>query len=132
MNNTAKIAELEKLYAQLPTIVCQQKCQDYCGQIAMSRLEAKRLPELQFQRLWWLTQIGQKSMGRCFATNVDTYGTCPMLKDGLCAVYDRRPAICRLWGLTEKLRCPHGCEPSVRWNEQQATDWLKAVAEIGL
>lgn len=35
---------------------------------------------------------------------------CPFLKDARCSIYEIRPAICRLWGNTERLRCPFGCE----------------------
>jgi Fe-S-cluster containining protein len=36
---------------------------------------------------------------------------CDYLSEGKCSVYDQRPAICRLFGSTEKLMCPHGCVP---------------------
>lgn len=36
---------------------------------------------------------------------------CGYLSEGKCSVYDVRPAICRLFGSTEKLPCIHGCEP---------------------
>lgn len=41
--------------------------------------------------------------------------TCPMLSPtGKCTVYTVRPFICRLWGATPTLQCPHGCKPE-RW-----------------
>ncbi len=126
MNNTAKLIALEALYAQLPKIECQRKCQECCGPIAMTRLEAKRLPELAFDRL--PSDAGISFISR---TATDTL-VCPLLKRGECSVYARRPAICRLWGLTEKLRCPHGCEPVPRWTDAQAHAWLDAVQRIGL
>lgn len=127
MNNTAKLAALESLYAQLPKIECQRKCQECCGPIVMTRLEARRLPELQFDRMPMRTGLP----GFAHVSRVPDTLTCPLLKDGACSAYDRRPAICRLWGLTEKLRCPFGCEPSPRWTERQAYEWLLAVSTIG-
>jgi hypothetical protein len=44
MNNTSKLAALEAIYALLPKIECQRKCQE-CYNDQMTRLEAKRLPE---------------------------------------------------------------------------------------
>lgn len=38
--------------------------------------------------------------------------------DGRCRGYEGRPALCRTWGMTKSLRCPHGCEPS-RWMTDQ-------------
>ncbi len=35
---------------------------------------------------------------------------CPFLTEGRCSIYANRPALCRLWGNTERLRCPFGCE----------------------
>ena len=36
---------------------------------------------------------------------------CPHLGDGGCAVYAERPVICRLFGTTSRLACPHGRRP---------------------
>lgn len=132
MNNTAKLAALEVLYAQLPKIECQRKCHESCGPIVMTRLEARRLPELSFEKMMMKHKSGPPLQGIGFLSIVPASLTCPLLKNGACAAYDRRPAICRLWGLTEKLRCPFGCEPSVRWTEQQAYEWIAAVSKIGV
>lgn len=43
--------------------------------------------------------------------------------DGRCSVYVVRPLLCRLWGMVDKMRCPHGCVPS-RW---PADDEIKAI-----
>lgn len=38
--------------------------------------------------------------------------TCPQLsRTHRCKIYAVRPLICRIWGLTEMLKCPHGCVP---------------------
>jgi len=126
VNNTAKIAALEALYAMLPNIVCQRKCQDCCGPIMMTRLEARRLPEMRFDK-------EPLKLGMGFYTRVPSKTLiCPLLKDGACSAYSRRPAICRLWGLTEKLRCPFGCEPDERWTDERAKEWLDAVQRLGI
>jgi len=126
VTNTAKLAALESLYAMLPKIVCQRKCQDCCGPIMMTRLEARRLPELKCDTVPLKIGVGYFSR-----TSTKTL-MCPLLKNGGCSVYSRRPAICRLWGLTEKLRCPFGCEPDERWTEERAHKWLDEVQRIGL
>jgi Fe-S-cluster containining protein len=126
VNNTAKLAALEALYAMLPKIECQRKCQDYCGPIMMTRLEAKRLPELICDKVPLKFGVG-------FHTRTPSKTLiCPLLKEGACSVYSRRPAICRLWGLTDELRCPFGCEPDERWDDVRAKAWLDAVRRIGL
>ena len=53
---------------------------------------------------------------------------CPMLSGNHCNVYAIRPLICRLWGLTPKMRCPWGCEPE-RWLSEPETRELLAEME---
>lgn len=96
--NKDKVARLEAIYARLPRIECRRLCQEYCGPIGMSDLERKRI---------------EKVAHRLPLAGPDL--RCNMLSPaGACSVYQLRPMICRLFGLTERLRCPHGCTPS-RW-----------------
>lgn len=41
---------------------------------------------------------------------------CPNLNphNGECMAYAVRPLICRMWGLTKRMKCPYGCVPE-RW-----------------
>lgn len=36
---------------------------------------------------------------------------CANLVDGRCSIYDDRPLVCRAFGVTEGLLCPHDCHP---------------------
>jgi Fe-S-cluster containining protein len=90
--------KLEEFYKSLPTVNCKGLCQESCGPIAMTEFEYDRLMEKAKNPL----------------TISDDDGTCSMLKDGRCSVYEVRPLICRLWGLTKEMECPHGCVPT-RW-----------------
>ena len=56
---------------------------------------------------------------------------CPALVDGRCRVYEDRPTICRLWGATESMPCPHGCTPAGALSRQQSHDLLRRAAEVG-
>jgi len=38
---------------------------------------------------------------------------CPHLADNGCTVYDERPLVCRLFGTTARLLCPHGRHPEM-------------------
>lgn len=96
-------AVIDDVYAQLPTIDCKGLCQASCGSIGMSRPEQARIHARHRITLPLLT---------AFATPRNPLGRCPALTDdGLCGIYADRPFICRLWGLTEQMRCPHGCVP---------------------
>ena len=114
MNNTRKLQMIDEILTRLPRINCQRKCQEACGPILMSRLEWKRICH---------------RVGHVPGPKPDL--TCPLLKDGLCSVYDIRPAICRLWGLVKKMACPWGCEPE-RWlTDEEAGVVLDKVRRIG-
>lgn len=105
---------LDALYAELPTLQCQQKCQESCGPVFMSRLEWERI----------CSRLGEERQGTADLR-------CPMLKDGGCEVYSTRPAICRLWGLVEKMRCPWGCVPERFLTDEEAHAWLERVVGAG-
>lgn len=93
MSDVRAKALLDELYAELPAIDCQRKCESSCGPIAMSRGEWQRI-------------IKRKGF-EPRATSID----CPLLDRGLCSVYAIRPMICRLWGVIETMPCPWGCKP---------------------
>jgi Fe-S-cluster containining protein len=92
------------IYASLPKLPCKRKCQASCGPIMASDIEV---------------ELFQQNTGKTFPDALTVIQSsdplCPMLDvSGQCSVYQYRPLICRLWGLVEKMRCPHGCVPD-RW-----------------
>jgi len=111
----AAISELEQLYATLPKIACKQKCQAFCGLIEMTSLEYQRIINRTGRELTYIVDL-----------------TCPCLdkKSGLCKVHDIRPAICRIFGLAEDFKCPHGCVPD-RWlTHDEAMAFFKKVQAV--
>lgn len=92
-------AALDALYATLPTVACQGRCQSACSLIPMSDREAARL-----------TAATLAPPGYHVATKTCRYLT----PAGRCNVYAVRPLICRLYGVVETMPCPHGCQPD-RW-----------------
>jgi Fe-S-cluster containining protein len=49
-----------------------------------------------------------------------------------CTVHPRRPMICRLYGMTEDLRCPFGCKPTPRYlTRDEARYYVKESIRIG-
>ena len=107
---------LDALYASLPTLDCRRLCQDSCGPILTGSAEFLRL----------LSASGLRDL-------VSEPGTlcCPLLRDGSCSVYRIRPMVCRLWGLTPSMACPHGCVPE-RWlSETEAQTFLLTSYRLG-
>jgi len=110
----AAAAALEALYALLPGIECQRLCHSACGPIVMSALEADRIA----------STAGRREAAEDLV--------CPYLEreSGLCGVYPLRPLICRLWGVTESLRCQWGCEPSRVLSDAEVGTLIEQALEL--
>jgi len=138
------IEKLEALYALLPKVQCQRKCQRYCGPILMTRMEASRLEQKRgYLNLVPAGEIAKRAYLPTAALVVETCvgivpdpreQYCPFLGPfplGQCMAYSIRPLVCRAWGTmnNEQMRCPHGCVPE-RWltNEEFRSYNLQAIA----
>ena len=116
MNEREKIKAIEALYATLPKLECKGLCEECCGPVYMSRAEWDRI---------------KIKVGHTPAPVDGGSLVCPMLKNHRCTVYKVRPLICRLWGMMEAMKCPHGCTPE-RWvTDEEASRLVREIAEIG-
>lgn len=113
----AGVDAMDALYATLPGLACKRLCQECCGPVFMEKLEWERIGE----RLGRYPRPTPEQAAKL---------ECPMLADGGCTVYDLRPAVCRLWGLVESMRCPHGCVPERVLTDAEGHEFLGRVAEI--
>ena len=100
---------IEDLWAKVPDIRCKGLCTQSCGPIDCSPHERQRV---KVRHGFTIPTIEDASM--------DIAGgrvkMCRALKDGRCSIYEDRPLICRIWGVVESLKCPHGCVPEGgRW-----------------
>lgn len=114
---------LQDVYARIPPVACRGLCVDSCGPISMSVEEASRLHSRGVTIPPMAEAIAALERGE------DYY--CPALKDGRCGVYDDRPTICRLWGATESMRCPHGCTPAAALTQTESHRLLRLAADVG-
>lgn len=115
------VREARRVESSLPRMNCKGLCQECCGPIGMTQFEWRRIVErlgrepVETKEMPLRASSGQTVARDAVITlppgpNLE----CPMLKDGRCSVYDIRPMICRLWGMTRTMQCPHGCTPE-RW-----------------
>jgi Fe-S-cluster containining protein len=119
--DSVAVLELRKLYATLPTLKCRRLCSNSCRtKISMSTTERGRVERVLDAEL-------PEWMGRTVGA------VCPLLDVNDCRVYGVRPMICRLWGLAESMRCPHGCVPSSgRWfSDVETMELLTRSFKIG-
>lgn len=74
-------------------MLCKGLCSHSCGPAPMTPVEYQRV---------------ETAIGRPLVVYPDL--TCSALNpDGRCDAHNVRPLICRLWGQTEGMMCPHGC-----------------------
>ena len=81
----------------IPEFACIPGCHDCCGPVMASPEEMSRLP------------VKSETEHAEALANWD----CPHLAESGCTVYDERPLICRLFGTTPRLPCPHGRRPEM-------------------
>ncbi|WP_373973626.1 YkgJ family cysteine cluster protein [Chitinibacter sp. SCUT-21] len=87
--------QVRYLRAQIPSFRCIDGCHDCCGPVTTSSVEIARLPP--------------KSAAQREAALAEY--NCPHLGENGCTVYAERPLICRVFGTTTSLPCPHGRRP---------------------
>lgn len=106
-------AHFAGLYAQVPDVGCKGLCSDSCGPIGMHPYERARI-----RRAGVRIPPPEEALAELVATG--DY-TCPALVDGRCSVYELRPMLCRVWGASEAMPCPHGCRPAAGRLTEPAT-----------
>lgn len=94
---TSNSARIRFFRRHIPSFDCTPGCHDCCGPVTASSEEMARLP---------VKSIAQHDAALA-GLNCIHLG-----KDG-CEVYAERPLICRLFGTTPRLACPHGKRPDV-------------------
>jgi Fe-S-cluster containining protein len=111
--NDGKVAAIESIYARLPRLACQGLCDDSCGPIGLTEVEAQRI---------------EATLHRLPVLSADL--RCSLLVNGRCQAYPLRPLICRLYGLAEHMLCPHGCRPDRLLTREEANALLAEVSAI--
>jgi Fe-S-cluster containining protein len=121
-----RVAALEALYAELPSLDCKGLCWHSCGPIDMSVTERARITELGVTIPGYTVEAAERYQA------TGKVALCPALGPfKTCGVHPVRPLICRLWGTTETMRCPFGCEPSRELTEAEGYEFIDRSREIG-
>jgi hypothetical protein len=118
-----KFEAIDRLYARLPVVACRRLCGDACGPILLTELEARRLHVTAHAkpRTIPLARVDGSTSERCVY----------LTARGLCAAYDVRPLICRVWGVVKALSCPHGCVPDSWLDDLDFVFLAQAIERIG-
>lgn len=116
---------LEQIYAIVPEAHCQGLCTDYCGPVMGSRVELSNALVAGVDLM-----MPARRMLALKSADVPI-PSCPALVDGRCSIYDVRPLICRLWGVSEALRCEYGCTPDRLLTRDEAGWLIKESIRLG-
>jgi hypothetical protein len=109
-----KLRTVQDVYAAIPQLDCQGKCQRSCGVIPLFPVEVELLKDKAI------------SAPRCSTTEP----ICSALKEGKCSIYENRPFICRLWGNVPKMPCLWGCKPKRYLAPQEEKKLLAAMLRL--
>lgn len=101
---------------------------DCCGPITGSREERRRLPLLAAydQKVEFMAEMDFQGPDSCLS--------CPYVTPSGCGVYDDRPLICRIYGVTEdpRLQCPHGMGPAKKLSVAETDRIWKEYIKLDL
>lgn len=122
------MTSLDEIYARIPAIECKGLCAKSCGPIMCGRSEAERLPgehrRLRSPSGLPVAEIPHAEKRRGGELQL----RCVHLRNGRCTVYERRPAICRVWGVAASMPCPWGCVPERVLSDDEAREILLLAA----
>ncbi len=139
-----KLEELSKIYGTLPRIECKGLCGErFCNVIGLGKVE-------EFLVRTYLAKQGrefipfhtheEKRVKLALADAIfldfpqsfeDPKLRCPYLTgEAKCSIYEARPLICRLWGMTPTMTCPYGCKPEVTLTDELAKGLLQVAADL--
>lgn len=118
------LVRLAEIYAQIPTIQCQRKCHAQCSVIPLEPLELvqvkaalrEEVPTVQLLNSGHLSMFDEEREC-CPALNVFK----------ACSAYEARPLICRLFGVVEQMRCPHGCLPERFLTDEEVSNLARQI-----
>ncbi len=124
--------QLKKLYKKIPKIKCKGLCHPQCTIIGVSKIERKIIidklmfdPFMEIQQEDPLKKKYMQSITKCSEDSI----RCPMLNmENKCNIYEDRPFVCRIYGVSKMLPCEYGCEPE-EWISQMDAAKLKHEIE---
>jgi len=121
----SKYRKLDELYKEIPSIECKGLCHPSCTVIPVAKIENRRARD----------RLGKSPYNSLFDTLEEAkvnglIPPCRALKNGKCSIYDIRPAICRLYGVSEGLPCMFGCKPKETISKKDAYSLIREIEEL--
>ena len=105
------VATVKAVLDRIPSINCTGKCWQSCGPILVSRDEDDMIRQhcrangIKYHPLPQTpAAMIKQMMAGCIRCKFLT-------EDHKCSIYPARPAICRMFGVTDEMPCEFGCDP---------------------
>lgn len=121
----SRIKKLLAIYSKIPEIDCKGLCHPSCTIVPASKIEIKRAR----QGMGGKNPFSPISAAKTIS-ETNKIPLCAALKDGRCSIYHVRPAICRLYGVSEGLDCPFGCQPKKKISKQEAYNLIREIEAL--
>lgn len=107
----------DEAYALVPKIECKGLCWQQCTITAANADERTRM-----------TAAG----GEGRKSRRDPLRCRYLSRNNRCTVYAVRPLLCRLYGVSVGLECPHGCKPERLLTREEASRLIRALYPQGV
>lgn len=121
-----RLERIQEIYDSMPEIACKGLCANSCGPIDMSEAERERIVDLGVVIPRFTGEAARRWANdeplHCPALNRQT------LK---CDVYEARPFICRAWGVSASMPCPHGCTLTRELSDVETYQLMFATFQAG-
>lgn len=122
----SRYKKLTELYKKIPDIDCKGLCHPSCTIVPAAKIEIKRARE----RMGGKNPFNPIAAVRGLKEKDPKIPSCAALKNEKCSIYHARPAICRLYGVSEGLECPFGCKPKKTISKQEAYALVREIEAL--
>jgi len=128
--------EVQAVYDHLPRINCKGLCHASCGPIPVFAAEVDSMAAATaFPVRSQLATLPEPKdsfvlLPRFEDEDDNPNANCPLLRHNRCTIYEQRPFICRIYGTSEGIRCPHGCEPEWVLSREEAATLIDEMDEL--
>ena len=104
---------IEEVYGLLPEVTCKGLCTNSCSLVPIYQGEAIAMKEAGITPPSYSPDL-----------------VCDKLKEGRCSIYEHRPFVCRVFGVSRRLVCPFGCKPSTVLTKTQEDSLDEAMRRL--
>ena len=101
--------QIQKLYDKIPSMECLEGCHECCD-----------------NHIQFAPEEGERCGGFPYTSR-----ECPYLDEkGRCTVHQKRPFVCRIYGNSEIMPCPHGCKGDTTLTAEETMELVREYLRL--